>query len=315
MRRALFVGIDDYPSAQLKGCVNDANRLADILARHHDGSPNFACQRLLSSEAQVTRPILRHRIEHLFRDEADVALFYFSGHGTVNNLGGYLVTQDANSYDEGVSMTDVLTFANNSNVEEAIVILDCCHSGQFGQPPAIDNKTALLREGVSVLTASRESQAAVEIGGEGLFTSLVCDALESGAADIIGDVTVAAVYAYVDQALGPWDQRPLFKSHVSKLVKLRRAAGTIKPSIVRLLPEIFRSPNDMLQLDPSYEPTTEPRNEQNETTFAYLQKFNRAGLLVPVGADHMYDAAINSKCCALTPLGRFYWRVASSNQI
>jgi hypothetical protein len=318
MRRALVIGIDkydNYPHASLKGCANDARRVAEILSRHYDGSPNFSCQCLLSPPNNVMRSVLRKNIELLFQDAPEVALFYFSGHGTINNLGGYLVTQDAKSYDEGVAMTDVLTYANQSKAREVVIIIDSCHSGAFGKLPAINNEAAILREGVSVLTASRESQAAVEIGGEGLFTSLVCDALEGGAADVVGDVTVAGIYSYVDQALGPWDQRPLFKSHVSKLLKVRRAEGAIEPSVLRLLPTIFKSPSDEFKLDPSYEPTAEPRNKDNEKVFRYLQQYNRAGLVIPVEEKDMYYAAMNSRTCKLTRCGQFYWRVVTSNKI
>lgn len=315
MRRALVVGIDDYHTDPLEGCVRDANRLSTIISRHYDGTPNFACQQLTSPPNAVTRATLRRNIELLFRDDPEVALLYFSGHGTVNNLGGFLVTTDAQVYDEGVSMVDVLTLANNSRAREILIILDCCHSGAFGQLPAINNMSALIREGVSILTASRDSQAAVEIGGEGLFTSLVCDALDGGAADLVGDVTVASIYAYVDQALGPWDQRPLYKSHVSKLLKVRRAIPVIQPSVLRRLPEIFKSPNEELYLDPSYEPTADPKHDAHEDVFRCLQQYNRVGLVIPVGEDHMYTAAMKSRSCRLTSLGRFYWRVASSNQI
>jgi hypothetical protein len=315
MRRALVVGIDNYSASPLSGCVNDAKRLGNILSSHYDKSPNFSCKFVLSPMERITRSSLRKDIELLFRDEADVALLYFSGHGTVNNLGGYLVTPDAVSYDEGVSMMDVLTFADRSKAQEVIIILDCCHSGAFGQVPVVNNDSAILREGVSVLTASRQSQKAVEIGGEGLFTSLICDALEGGAADLIGDVTVASIYAHVDQALGPWDQRPLFKSHVSKLIKVRRANSIIEPAIIRRLPEIFKSPNEEVKLDPTYEHTFKTSEEEHKMIFDCLQQYNRAGLVVPVGAKHMYDAAMNSKSCKLTARGKFYWRVASSNQI
>lgn len=227
MRRALVVGIDYYPTAALEGCVEDACRVAAVLGRHADGEPNFDCWRLLGSEnREVTRAMLLSRLDHLFRDESDVVLFYFSGHGTESNLGGYLATSDARKYNEGVSLTDVLTLADNSVAREVVILLDCCHSGSFGQLPAVDNRSAVLREGVSVLTASRSTQPAVEVEGRGLFTSLVCDALEGGAADVLGHVTVAAIYNYVDQALGSWDQRPLLKSHVSKLVKLRRTSSS-----------------------------------------------------------------------------------------
>ncbi|MBW8035958.1 MAG: caspase family protein [Planctomycetes bacterium] len=315
MRRALVVGLDDYPFSQLSGCVADANRIADILSNDYDGSPNFSCQRILSPPTTVTRAMMREGTERLFRDDPEVALFYFSGHGTVNNLGGYLVTPDAEAYDQGVAMQDILIFANNSAAREVIIILDCCHSGALGQIPVIDNKLVVIREGVSILTASRDSQAAVEIGGEGLFTSLVCDALEGGAADLVGDVTIASIYTYADQALGPWDQRPLYKSHVSKLIKIRRSEPAIEPNILRLLPSIFKSPDEEITLDPSYEPKVDPHHPQHEETFGYLQQYRNAGLLNTIGADSLYEAAINSKTCILTPKGQFYWRVASSNQI
>src|SRR5215204_5196621 len=104
-RRALVVGIDDYPGAPLAGCVNDAEAIAALLATHEDGSPNFAVRKVTQSSETITRASLRAALGDLFseHDEADVALFYFSGHGTENNLGGFIVTPDATTYDEGVS--------------------------------------------------------------------------------------------------------------------------------------------------------------------------------------------------------------------
>jgi uncharacterized caspase-like protein len=169
---ALLVGVDAYPTTPLSGCVHDAIRMQEKLAKHHDNTPNFSCRRLVSSETTVTRSVLREHIESLFAKPADIALLFFAGHGTENNLGGYLMTQDAKRYDEGVRMADVLELANRSPARERIIVLDCCHSGAFGSLPAIDNK-ALLAEGVSVLAACRDTEYAVEAGREGgLFTTL-----------------------------------------------------------------------------------------------------------------------------------------------
>ena len=95
-----------------------------------------------------------------------------------HDLGGFLVTQDATRYDEGVAMRDVMALANKSAVWEIVIILDCCHSGSLGKIPGIENDHAVLREGASVLTASRASQVSLEVGGRGDFTSLVCEALK-----------------------------------------------------------------------------------------------------------------------------------------
>jgi hypothetical protein len=316
MRRALLVGINDYPSAPLAGCVNDAQSMEALLRRHDDGSVNFDTQLLTSHEETVTRTRLRQAIEELFSDPAEVALLYFSGHGTENDLGGYLVTTDAAMYDEGVALSDVLAFANRaSHIAEVAIIIDSCHSGWLGTVPAVDNVHALLREGLSILSASRSSQASMEQDESGVFTELVCSALDGGAADILGNVSVASIYAYVDQALGAWDQRPLFKSHVSRMLSLRTAKPAIDIAILRRLPEWFQSDDAEFPLSPHHERTAKPQDSDAEETFRYLQRCNRVKLVEPVEEEDMYYAAINSTGCRLTALGRFYWRLADAGRI
>ncbi len=319
MRRALCVGIDQYSDGSLRGCVSDAERIVAVLTTNHDGSPNFDCRILTApvggAPNLITRAALREAIEKLFRDKADVALLHFSGHGTVNNLDGYPVTQDAKKYDEGVAMADILKWANDSKAAEVVLLLDCCFSGALGNPPAVDNTKTLLREGLSILTASRGDQPSVETGGGGLFTSLVVDALTGGAADILGAVTAPSVYAYIDAALGAWDQRPLFKSHVSRLIPLRRCAPPVDRETLRKLPSLFPLPAEDLLLDPSYEPTSPTADPAKTTIFRDLQTLSRVHLVVPCDAQHMYDAAMRSKACRLTPSGRYYWRLAMNNRI
>jgi hypothetical protein len=315
MRRALLVGVDDYPTAPLAGCVNDVRAMGSVLGKNYDGSPNFDLKLLTAPSSSVTRADLREHVGQLLREPADVALFFFSGHGTENNLGGYLVTQDATQYDEGVSLTELLTWANQSPVREVVFLLDCCHSGALGQVPALQNDQAILRQGVSILTASRSSEVAIETGGMGLFTSLVVAALDGGAADAIGRITVASVYSYVDESLGPWDQRPLFKSHVSTLIPLRNAQPAIDVAILRQLPLWFSQPDAEFPLDPSYEPDADPPNEEHERVFGCLQRCRAAKLVEPVGEEHMYYAAMHSGACRLTALGRHYWRLANEGRI
>lgn len=246
--------------------------------------------------------------------EADVALFFFAGHGTMNNLGGFLVTQDATQGNPGLSMTFVLTMANKSHAKERVIILDCCHSGALGQLLAVSSEAAVIKEGVTILSASRASEGAAERGG-GLFTSLVCDALEGGAADVLGKVTTAGIYAYVDEALGGWEQRPLYKIHVSKLMPLRNCSPWVSPEILRCLPQYFASSDREFPLDPSYEPCSPSPDPEHTKIFGRLQEMRASRLVEPVGEKHMYFAAMNSKSCRLTPLGIHYWDLAKSGKI
>lgn len=319
MRRALCVGIDQYASGALQGCVNDATRMDRLLSKNHDGSGNFDCIVMTApsggSNTIVTRASLRKGLADLFAAPADIALFYFSGHGTVNNLDGYLVTQDAMKYDDGVAMGELLKLANDSPVDEVVVILDCCFAGAFGNPPTVDNARALLREGISILTASRGDQVSVETGSGGIFTSLLIDALEGGAADILGRVSAPAIYSYVESALGAWQQRPLFKAHVTQLLPLRHCSPPIEKAVLLRLPTLFLLPAEDLPLDPSFEPTSGSQNRVNLDRFEDLQQLSRHFLVTPVGAKHMYEAAMQSKACRLTPTGRYYWRLAKSGRL
>jgi hypothetical protein len=293
--------------------------MSALLARNEDATPNFDCRKIVAANGATSQDITRNRlmqeIESLFKDKADVALFYFAGHGTVNNLGGYLVTEDATKYSEGVAMGDVLQMANASKAEEVVIILDCCHSGHLGNVPAIDNARALLREGVTILTASRGDQVSVEVSGSGLFTSLVTDALEGGAANPLGYVAAPAIYSFVETALGAWDQRPLFKSHLSKVVPLRKCKPPIDTAILRELPTLFPLPAEDFPLDPEYEASSGKVNDAKQRVFDKLQALNRIYLVIPVGAPHMYDAAMNTKACRLTAAGKYYWRLAKDNRI
>jgi uncharacterized caspase-like protein len=316
-RRALLVGIDDYTAAPLAGCVNDATAMAGLLAEHADGSPNFDVKLLTAPTETVSRAELRKAVQDLFgkATDCDVALFYFSGHGTENDLGGYLVTQDAAAYDEGMALSSVLTLANDSEARERIIILDSCHSGHLGTVPAAGSSAVQLQEGVSVLTASRSTEYAMEVGGGGLFTDLVVGALEGGASDVLGETTVAAVYAYVEQALGPWDQRPMFRANVAKLVSLRCNQASVPREILRLLPGWFPTADSVFALDPSYEPDAEPAHADKEAVFGQLQKCRASKLVEPVGEEHMYFAAMKSTGCRLTPLGVHYWRLAQGGRL
>ena len=78
--------------------------------------------------------------------------------------------------------------------------------------------------------------------------------LDGGAADILGIVKVASLYGFVDQILGAWDQRPVFKANVSRLLPLRRCTPIVEPALIRLLPNYFPTPDHVYDLDSSYEP-------------------------------------------------------------
>lgn len=313
MRKALVVGINNYPAAPLKGCINDASAFANTIEKNGDGSPNFSVR--LETDV-ATKSALKTMIKELFEGANDIALLYFSGHGFFNELGGYVVTPDHQKNDVGVSMDEILIMANSSKAKDKIIILDCCHSGAFGSPAVTGGASAQIIEGVVVLTASRDDESAIEVNGHGIFTNLLIDALQGGAADLRGHVTPGSVYAYIDQALGPWDQRPVFKTNVTRFTSLRTIQPQVPIEVLRKITEYFVTAEQEFALDPTYEfDNKDIAVPEKVAILKNLQKFVSIGLVVPVGEEHMYYAAQNSKSCKLTALGYHYWRLIKDGKI
>jgi hypothetical protein len=317
MRKALIVGVDYYQSVNpLNGCVRDAHEVKGVLERHADGSLNFGVKLVVATNqaSSISRRQLKDLVQELFKDASEIAMFYFSGHGYVESSGGYLITSECSDGDEGFSMEDLLLHANESKAQNKIIILDCCHAGAAGSPVAAAGK-AFLNEGVTILTASAADQYSLEAGGAGVFTTLLVDALNGSAANLVGDITPGSVYAHIDQSLGPWEQRPLFKTNVKRFISLREVQPPISLEDLKQIVSHFPDPAATYPLDPSYEPSSPSANPANVEKFATLQKYSHVNLVKPVDEEHMYYAAMHSTGCRLTVLGVHYWNLVSRNRI
>jgi len=323
MRKALVVGIDHYAHISgLHGCVNDALSVKAVLERHGDGRVNFGVATLTATgtSSSISRGDLKDRIDELFRDDSDIALLYFAGHGHIEATGGYICASDCKRGDDGVSLGEVLALANGSKAKNKVIVLDSCFSGIAGTPAG--QAAAQLNEGLTILTASTKDQYASEENDSGIFTFLFVDALDGAAGNLVGDVTPGSVYAHIDQSLGPWRQRPVFKTNVKTFVSLRKVRPPIELADLQRLTEFFPKRDFEFQLDPAFEPELTGRragapgpNPANTKKFAVLQKYARVGLVIPVGAQHMWHAAMESRTCKLTCLGEHYRRLIEDRLI
>lgn len=326
MRKALLIGINNYgdPVNNLTGCLEDIKALRPLLERNGDGTKDFDV--LMLSDEQSSSNAMSH-IEQLFNGDGEIALLYFSGHGYVNTTGAEIVFPNnilsAANYYTGLQMSNILTIANQSRFHNKVIILDCCYSGNMGKY-APTTTTSVLNNGVTVLTACRDDETAGELGGHGLFTELLCDALRGGAADFLGNITLGGIYASIDRAFGAWQQRPMFKTNVQEFSPLRKVTPKVKAEEIRKLTEIFVDMNMDYPLDPSYEFTNTMdktdaiapyADEEHVKIFQTLQKLTSIGFVEPVDEDHMYFAAMNQKACRLTAIGKYYWRLVSKRRI
>ena len=327
MKKALVIGIDDYLTSPLIGCVNDASAVANTLERNGDGSPNFSVKLLTSN---VTTASLYDAIPKLFEGDADTAVLYFSGHGLINpsTNAGYIVSRDAKKGAWGMALSEILNLANNAypHIKSTVIILDCCHAGYAGEVSGMGNdaRISVIGSGVTILTACHRDALAKAGDPHSLFTGILLDGLSGSASDVCGRITPAALYSLIDQTLGEWEQRPIYKANVQTFVTLRAVNPKIPLDILRRLPEYFPEQSYLFPLNPSFEPDREnipkelrhlPIDEKNTKIFKELQMCNRHGLVVPVDADHMYYAAIESKACKLTALGAHYRQLAELKRI
>lgn len=323
-RKALMIGIDNYEGCKLNACVNDAKALGEALEYNYDDTKNFDVSFLLDAEA--TRARVRKSIKNLFKGNDDIALLYFSGHGIDDENDGFIVTHDFVEDDWGISMPEILKFVNKSKCKNKIVIFDCCYAGFAGTSGFIGDES-ILSTGTIILTASRsnETSAIRRTDTNSLFTKLFLEALNGAGSDIFGHTTPSSIYSFIDRALGSWEQRPVFKSNVDSFISLKENKQKISMTKLKRNLNLFRKADDLYQLDPSYEPTNyvgsidrnlKPyRTEEHVKIFKELLELFRVGIIEPVDKENMYEAAMNSKACRLTSLGRYYHTLMKEKKI
>jgi hypothetical protein len=140
-RRALLVGINDYPNPkdQLEGCVNDVFLMSSLL--QECGFPADSIRVVLNKRA--TAKGIRERIEWLLADPlpGDFRFLFYSGHGaqiagygpgdTVDRLDECLVPYDFD-WSRETAFTDDHFFDLYSQLPydtTFVTVFDCCHSG------------------------------------------------------------------------------------------------------------------------------------------------------------------------------------------
>lgn len=326
-RKALLIGIDDYPKKwALPSCVHDCDELEKVLTNNLDDSksPNFAVTKLPNCKSSV---VAENAIRDVFANVGqDVSLLYFSGHGYVdaNNNGQILFPkniQPGNTY-IGLLMRDIMKIVSKSTVNNKIVILDCCHSGIIANN---DDNVATLPNGCTILTACHPMEQAQATLSHSLFTHLLIQALNGEAADYMGHITIGGIYSYIDRSMGWQGQRPIFKTNITSFVSLRDVTPKVGVNILKRGLHLFKNVDEMFQLDPSFEDTNDPKiehkyvepyaNEENVANFKILQKLQSIGFVEPVDEEFMYFAAMNSKKCRLTEIGKYYWKLDNNNML
>ncbi|SDJ38661.1 protein kinase domain-containing protein [Nonomuraea jiangxiensis] len=233
---ALVAGVGSYKGRweQLDSCAHDADQVAAVLSE-----PEYDFDVTTIVDQQVTRQAILRWLVDAKTSGADLILFYFAGHGAVNDLGTFLVTFDNEEFDEGISLATLMQLLQPApgSSTSTVVILDCCHSGEAASTPVAGRSTRrvantdinnVLRQSdpsAVVIAACASDQRAWETTnlGHGIFTFHLLEALLGYAADHTGDVTVHSLYEVVSRemaSLDTWYQDPVFGGRVTGRVIL-----------------------------------------------------------------------------------------------
>lgn len=217
---ALLVGVGAYknPSVNtLRGPAADVAAMRELLVKRYGFPPENVCTLV---DGAATTAAFRAAFDRTLVARAaqnDVAVFYFSGHGSQ--------TRDTNGDDSGDGWDETLLLQDarvngvkdlvddelntmlerlHAQTRNVVVILDSCNSGSATrdvgdpsvrarfQPPAGETSVVMAGSlggsadtwvpaslpGAVILTAASDGTSALEIGGKGVFTEALVEVLE-----------------------------------------------------------------------------------------------------------------------------------------
>lgn len=312
-KTALVAGIDNYGGGYpaLQGCCSDARALETVLSRDDRDKKDFAVEVLCDDgddHDEVTRYDLRQKLaEALDNAAGHNFVFTFSGHGNYHpSYGLELVCFDG----EGLAFSEVLTAIHNSQMQQATVFLDCCFSGAAGSIAAAEH-LSMLRRDVSVLAATRPLQTAEE-DGLGVFTRLLVEGLNGGAADLTGRVTVPLLFNYILSALPANRQQPVLRSNVDLQHPIRELQPPVPKAKLDQLASIFDKKDEyVLKAADVALPAGRARRKRLEQ----LKELHHFGLIRCEQAGGIEDLAEAGATVELTPLGRHARGLVRNNAI
>lgn len=302
-RKALIVGINTYAVPEgykgkdpcLKACVNDAKQMDQILSRHYDQTPNFETKVLQTEQRHVNHSLLMESIEELLTSDKDtnMALFYFSGHGTVVDGELMLCPTDYMTHRKGIALSWVMDLITSSDIKEIVLILDCCYSGAAADTPDEPIAIAEIRKGVTILAASHRDEVSMERLGQGKFTHFLLRGLRGSAKDAFGDVTPLSLYAFTASFFKLWEQNPILKTYTDEPTSLRQCKPELAEKHLRRIVELFPQPNHEVDLE---NPTC--------SDLKTLKKLARFGYVVGQHGKSIKQEAKYDGKCSLTEAGK-----------
>ncbi len=218
----LLVGVNQYRDSELPSLqysALDCQGLGETLAEATDITREIT----LHNDFSGDKPLLENVLSSLKRitssaQPKDTILFYFSGHGILDNQTQrvYLClgdTQKKHLSTTGLALNDILRLLGSCQASQQLVWLDACHSGgmtlrgttKISLPNPTTQLVRVLRQkaqkskGFYGLLSCDETQQSWEFPelGHGVFTYYLMRGLGGEAADSQGIIDADGLYQYV----------------------------------------------------------------------------------------------------------------------
>ncbi|MDZ8070747.1 MAG: caspase family protein, partial [Nostoc sp. DedQUE08] len=224
-RYALVVGITDYTNqlSNLTKPATDAEAVAQVLKTHGD------FEDIVVLKGKVSTNKLAEAFKTLLQQQAvkNEALIYFTGHGiTVSDSLGtqqaYLATSDLTIVTQGkqiieqtggISLLSLNNLIRDSDLSSLVVLLDCCHSGEFLERNLIEKTlTAFISQrDYYFIAACRGFQQAYAKKSEqhSIFTTALLAGLSPDNTNDRGQVTGDRVFDILATELKGSGQEPI----------------------------------------------------------------------------------------------------------
>ncbi|ESZ55874.1 hypothetical protein X727_33050 [Mesorhizobium sp. L103C119B0] len=277
-RLALVIGNSAYQHAvQLANPKNDSSDIAAKLE-----SLGFQVVSDQDLDLAGMRRTVRNFLERL--DGADMALFFYAGHGLQVNGSNYMVPVDAqlssyNDLDFEALPIDLVLSAMERSTKVNLIFLDACRDNPFAEKlsrsmgtrsGSLGRGLARLGSGVGSLIAFATQPGNVAIDGAGRnspFTTALLSHLGTPGQDIMRDLVDVRrdVLAATDGKQVPWEN-----SSLTGEVVLRPLAATAEPKQASASLPQTASPDNAVEL--AYWATIKDSTDKSFFE-AYLQQF------------------------------------------
>jgi formylglycine-generating enzyme required for sulfatase activity/uncharacterized caspase-like protein len=209
-RLALLIGVSEYGAGipPLPECVVDVDAMQRVLVHPEMGGFAAADITVLKNPQRQEMVDAIHKF-FSNRKPDDLLLFYFSGHGMMDedeyklhlaNSGTYTNKNSRVYAPSAVEAAYIHQRLNYSKSKRLVLILDCCYSGAFAKEMTkgdsiINLDNYLGGKGRAILTSSTASEPSLgakvttDHGNSGLsiYTCYLVEGIETGAADLDDD--------------------------------------------------------------------------------------------------------------------------------